>query len=92
MKLINLELKLKFLTKTFNPPINLLFNSKIFLSWQSYLEYKLLGVPTPISDWVKMELEMINLELVFELINFNWPNEIDWNWHNGIDPMSDIDA
>jgi len=37
LELINLEL---------NQQINLPFNSEIFLPWQSYLEYKLLGVGT----------------------------------------------
>jgi len=44
LELINLELK--FATKKLNPQINWAFNflSEIFLPWQSYLEYKLLGV------------------------------------------------
>jgi len=37
----------KFPTKTFYPQIHLPFNSEIFLPWQSYLEYKLLGVGVP---------------------------------------------
>ena len=45
---------MKFAIKKLNPQINLLlnfFNSEIFLPWQSYLEYKLLGVGAPITDW-----------------------------------------
>ena len=40
-------MELKFPTKKLNPHINLPFNiliPEIFLPWQSYLEYKLLGV------------------------------------------------
>ena len=45
MELINLELK--FSTKKLNPQINLPFNSEIFLQWQSYSEYRLLGLGIP---------------------------------------------
>ena len=44
-----LESELKFPTKI-NPQINLpfiFFNSEIFLPWQSYLNYQLLGVGIP---------------------------------------------
>ena len=48
LELINFELELKFPTKKINPQINLPFNIlEIFLPWQSYLEYKLLGVGIP---------------------------------------------
>ena len=43
-KLINFELELKFATKIHKLIYNKIFNSEIFLPWQSDLEYKLLGV------------------------------------------------
>ena len=39
-----------------------------------------------------MECELINLELVNLMWNWNLPNGIEWNWNwqNGIDPMSGL--
>ena len=43
LELISFKLELKFPTKYFNRQINL----EIFLLWQSYLEYKLIGAGIP---------------------------------------------
>jgi len=50
LELINFELELKISTKNLIHKLIyhfIFFNSEIFLSWQSNLEYKLLGVGIP---------------------------------------------
>jgi len=67
-----------------NPQINLPFNLEIFLPWQSYLEYKLLGVGIPSRYLLMVKSSREKNAIEMELINFMW------NWQNGNDPMPGV--
>jgi len=83
MELIN------FQQNKLNPQINLPFNfliQKYFFhdnpTWNINLEYLLMVKSGRLKSQYKMEL------IHLELINLIWPNGIEWNWKNGIDPIS----